>query len=422
MKLKALLYFFAFPTIIILSHCTQHIAGTGHEGEAMVQGHVYDSSGTGVKGMNVYLLPADYNPVHDTAPSYQTITNTKGYFTLDSVLPGKYVLNGNDSSEQLHLYHPGIVVFDSGLNTGDDTIKSLVKVTILTPDSLYGKNNYLIVSGTNFFTHVDSCGLSKLQAPRGVVDIIHVHIEKNVIVSKQIISENFSINKTDTIDLINLLKKPVISDHDSGIVNVVYTFHIKNYNSELYYKLCWGNGDTSSFFSDSFISNTWSLPGVYPVCAQARKLFDSSIILSPWSDPLVVTIRNTDTLTDSITPPTKPVGSQNVSIDTAFEYSCKATFAEKGDTLEYQFSWGDGTLSEWSVDSSQWHSWSNSGSYYISVRVRNKRITTNISQWSDSLAIVVSGYYARFNFFRKNTLNDTLHYPAKKFHQKAIIK
>ncbi|MBC8182489.1 PKD domain-containing protein [candidate division KSB1 bacterium] len=58
--------------------------------------------------------------------------------------------------------------------------------------------------------------------------------------------------------------------------------------------------------------------------------------------------------------------------------------------VDYQFSWGDGYVSDWG-DSTQSHSYFVSGSYPLISRARCLSDTTDLSPWSDTTGVIITG-------------------------------
>ncbi len=79
-------------------------------------------------------------------------------------------------------------------------------------------------------------------------------------------------------------------------------------------------------------------------------------------------------------PTTAPSGTDSGYIDSSYMYISEAIGSH-----EYQFDWGDGTLSGWNVNPNQYHTWSEVGTYYVRSRIRDTSDTTLVSFWSPPL-------------------------------------
>lgn len=90
--------------------------------------------------------------------------------------------------------------------------------------------------------------------------------------------------------------------------------------------------------------------------------------------------------------PSKPTGETDGYTYTTYTYSTSTT-DPNGDSLRYQFYWGDGsyTLTGWytsSATASASHSWSSTGYKYVKVRAQDS--TGAWSDWSSSLTVYIS--------------------------------
>ena len=79
------------------------------------------------------------------------------------------------------------------------------------------------------------------------------------------------------------------------------------------------------------------------------------------------------------TTPSVPSGPASGFIQT--DYSFRSTASDpENDTLQYQYNWGDDVISGWG-NSTQSHTWSNTGNYCVRARARD--VYDTISGWSD---------------------------------------
>ncbi len=73
---------------------------------------------------------------------------------------------------------------------------------------------------------------------------------------------------------------------------------------------------------------------------------------------------------ETITRPGIPNGAANTVTDTEETYQVTRGYSSKNHDLQYQFIWGDGTASDWSVALSASHSWTAGGTYSVTVQAR----------------------------------------------------
>jgi outer membrane protein assembly factor BamB len=180
----------------------------------------------------------------------------------------------------------------------------------------------------------------------------------------------------------------------TGHIGVYYNFSTSTLDPDgdsVSYQFDWGTGDSSAwgeFESDGIpimIANSWLTPGIFLIKARAR---DKENLLSDWSPSCSLNIGPNH----SPNPPSIPNGPSGGAIDTLYSYTV-STVDPDGDSVFYQFDWGDGDTSDWSVfvasnqSVTMSKSWSTIGTYYI--RARAKDNLGSISDLSDSLAISI---------------------------------
>ncbi|CAB1075483.1 hypothetical protein D1AOALGA4SA_3303, partial [Olavius algarvensis Delta 1 endosymbiont] len=84
--------------------------------------------------------------------------------------------------------------------------------------------------------------------------------------------------------------------------------------------------------------------------------------------------------------PTTPNSPDSGIIDTSYTFNTNARDPD-GDSVEYQFDWGDGTSSSWGAASRN-HAWSTAGTFCIKARARDTY--ASLSEWSDCHYITIS--------------------------------
>lgn len=142
----------------------------------------------------------------------------------------------------------------------------------------------------------------------------------------------------------------------------------------LQYQFDWGDGETSAWGSTTR-SHSWDA-GNYYIKAQARCATHHEI-LSAWSDSLNVVIA----ALESVTAPAVPSGPASLCAGISADYTTGGSTSSLGHTVEYQFEWDDGTLSQWGSATTRSHSW-NEGAYCVRTRARCATHTTIESSWS----------------------------------------
>ena len=91
---------------------------------------------------------------------------------------------------------------------------------------------------------------------------------------------------------------------------------------------------------------------------------------------------------ETVSKPGTPSGQTSPQLNTSYTYTTSGATSSEGHTVEYRFSWGDGTYSAWSTFTSASHAWSTSGSKIIKVTARCQT-HTDITNISDGLTVSV---------------------------------
>ncbi|MBN1694561.1 PKD domain-containing protein [candidate division WOR-3 bacterium] len=189
----------------------------------------------------------------------------------------------------------------------------------------------------------------------------------------------------------------VPSGIDSGFVHTYYTFYSSTTDPEgdkISYQFDWGDGNLS-YWTDylesgdtASVNHAWQDTGTYNVNVRA---IDTKNKISDWSEALPVNIfTNTNFPPDR---PPAPSGVDSGSINTTYTFYGRTTDPE-GDSISYQFDWGDGNLSYWSnfVESGETvsanHIWRDLGTYNINVRAIDTK--NKMSQWSEPCSLIIS--------------------------------
>ncbi len=94
---------------------------------------------------------------------------------------------------------------------------------------------------------------------------------------------------------------------------------------------------------------------------------------------------------ETVSTPTKPTGPSNGVLGQVLEFAVTGSSSNLGHEVEYQFDWGDGSLSDWGANS-QSHVYSVIGIMPVKARARCKVHTNVLSNWSDSLSVTITGY------------------------------
>ena len=154
------------------------------------------------------------------------------------------------------------------------------------------------------------------------------------------------------------------------------------------YILYWGT--SSGIYTDSHDTGNatqYTVPDLQEGVTYyfAAKAYDADGKESDYSAEISHTVA---TPNSSPTTPSVPTGPATGYIQTEYNFNSTATDPED-DPLEFQYDWGDSVISDWG-NSTQSHSWSNTGTYCIKARAKDS--LGAISGWStcDSINIGIN--------------------------------
>ncbi|MCK4322236.1 beta-propeller fold lactonase family protein [candidate division WOR-3 bacterium] len=189
-----------------------------------------------------------------------------------------------------------------------------------------------------------------------------------------------------------LTYKSATTDPDGG--NISYQFE-------------WGDDNLSSWSSYIPSGDTISMNhsyadiGVFEIRVRAkddyRPLFQHITVgaISDWSPAHIVVISEVDTTNTPPNTPAAPVGPTEGYTDSSYIFTSSTTDPD-GDSISYQFDWGDGDLSAWSdylpsgESMSISHSYGDAGTYVVKVRAKDEKGAE--SEFSPGYQIIITEY------------------------------
>jgi len=187
------------------------------------------------------------------------------------------------------------------------------------------------------------------------------------------------------------------SGPSSGIIDTTYSFTALTTDPDgdsISYQFDWGNGIISSWSSfrpsgnSITLTYSWTDSGSYNVKARAK---DRVGAISNWSSEHSIHI--VAIVNHSPNTPSSPSGPSSGAINTGYNFTT-STIDPDGDSISYQFDWGNGIISHWSnfvtngTPVTMMQAWADSGIYQI--RARAKDPMGAISNWSSAHAIVIT--------------------------------
>ena len=92
---------------------------------------------------------------------------------------------------------------------------------------------------------------------------------------------------------------------------------------------------------------------------------------------------------ESISGPNTPTGTANGTTGQSYNFTAGGATSSLGHTVQYQFDWGDGTLSAWG-SGTQSKAWSIAATYAVRARARCSTDTSILSNWSPALTVTIT--------------------------------
>ena len=210
------------------------------------------------------------------------------------------------------------------------------------------------------------------------------------------------------IDYITTPSKATWDDQPvDGLGNVGVTYHFSTGGStseigqEIQYRFHWGDTTLSNSgwlpVGTTTASYTYATQGTYTVRVDARgwrylgpmDTETSTEHFSYYSPELMVTIRKT--VVESISTPDVPTGPATGIPGTAYTYSTGGSFSNLGHSVQYLFSWGDGTDSGWlpvGITTAIKY-WLTGGTYTVTARARCATDTSVVSNLTSGLTVTI---------------------------------
>jgi hypothetical protein len=157
----------------------------------------------------------------------------------------------------------------------------------------------------------------------------------------------------------------------TGLTGVSYTYSAGGAASStgdaVQYRFSWSDGSVSSWLpaGTTSASKAWSAPGTYTlVRVEARCSLHTTIVSAP-SPALTVTIAAAPL--ETVSAPAAPSGPTSGVVGRAYTYTTGGSVSSSGHSVEYRFSWSDGTVSAWlpAASASAAKTWGAPGTYTL---------------------------------------------------------
>ena len=291
-----------FSSIALVFQCqTAPIAGGTEIGNPKVVGCIVDSAGAPAGEIEVFLVPADFNPLKDGIV-YQTRTNAAGEYELANLDMGRYSLNAHSAGGALRTpYTEFFLEDDKGPAPRTDTlfragiVVAVVSDSDLAPLALYAP-------GTNVYGYGQPPCSVTLALPPGIVVILPYDTATGSIVENGPGYKQIFVKSGETM----MVEKHAISEplkpegETAATIGVAYAYvsggSISSFGHPVEYRFGWidhaagqewNDTATSPWTADTNISRTWPEASKYKLRAQARSVLDTAVV-SPWSRYITV--------------------------------------------------------------------------------------------------------------------------------------
>jgi len=153
------------------------------------------------------------------------------------------------------------------------------------------------------------------------------------------------------------------------------------------YRIDFGTGEISPWFTGTYRHNTFDTPGTYDVKAQAR-CSDHTSVESAWSGALSIDIT---AAAEVVYRPAPGYGPATGKIGDTQTYEMSHPISTSlGHDVEYSFDWKDGSFSDWSASLSASHVWTIAGTYWTTVTARCAVHTSILSDPSTAFRVDIT--------------------------------
>jgi len=183
----------------------------------------------------------------------------------------------------------------------------------------------------------------------------------------------------------------------TGTVGVAYTYTasgaVSSTGHAVQYQFSWSDGSVSGWLAAGVTSasKTWSAAGTYAlVRVEARCSSHTSVVSAP-SPALNVTIAASTV--EMVSAPAAPSGPTNGRVGSAYTYTAGSAVSSSGHSVEYRFSWSDGSVSSWvsAAAASATKTWNVPGTYtLVRTEARCALHQSILSAASPSITVTIS--------------------------------
>lgn len=184
---------------LVLISCSNTIAGGGTEGGnvSKVAGYIYNPDGTPAGNVQVKLIPADFNPVADSAFFEFMIdtTDINGNYSFDFLDTGCFNILALYRTYKVGLLRKGIRVENDTIVNLADTLKAVGTIKVILSDTVDTVNGYLFIEGTGIYKKVTGKTVYLDSVPAGIIPVINSSVNGAIAALK----DSVSVIPNDTV-------------------------------------------------------------------------------------------------------------------------------------------------------------------------------------------------------------------------------
>ena len=224
-KIYSLLLLF----LSVFINCSNNVATGGTEtgNPVTIAGTVYDKSGDIAVGVNVTLLPVNYNPVADApvATSFVHITDSLGRYSFINLGHDTFNLEIVDDEAKTKALRISITAQESDFENIIDTLRPFGTIKVLLPGDFNTTTGYVYIAGTTIYKKVTSKTICLDDVSSGVVPkIVYIsNSDTNILIDSMSVEPNDTAVQAQALYLTN-------EKHDSlGIITGIITGKLREF-------------------------------------------------------------------------------------------------------------------------------------------------------------------------------------------------
>ena len=194
------IFFVVMPLAYL--HCSMaDLAGGGtiETTNGRVTGTILHRTGDPASWTQVKLLPADYDPVKNTAAIPVDTTDSLGTYAFTHVAPGNYTVQAVHIDKRLRAFVGGIHIADDTVTVPAGMLQDPGAIKVMLPDIADLVHGYVYVPGSAIFTYLNgSTGFVTLDSvPAGVMPAVSYSLTSSSV--STVIRYDVAVSSGDTV-------------------------------------------------------------------------------------------------------------------------------------------------------------------------------------------------------------------------------